>query len=69
MSALACVCGLVISLAVTRLLSRMLYGVSPIDPVTLSSVVAIVLAVATLAAAVPATRAAFTQPMRTLRED
>jgi ABC-type antimicrobial peptide transport system permease subunit len=68
-SALACVCGLAISLAVTRLLSRMLYGVSPIDPVTLSSVVAIVLAVATLAAAVPATRAAFTQPMRTLRED
>jgi predicted permease len=68
-SALACVCGLALSLAVTRLLSRMLYGVSPIDPITLSSVVAIVLAVAALAAAIPATRAAFTQPMRTLREE
>ena len=68
-SALACLCGLALSLAVTRLLSRMLYGVSPIDPVTLSSVVALVLGVASLAALVPATRAAFTQPMRTLRED
>ena len=68
-SALACLCGLALSLAVTRLLSRMLYGVSPIDPVTLSSVVALVLGVASLAALVPATRAAFMQPMRTLRED
>jgi predicted permease len=68
-SAVACLCGLALSLAVTRLLSRMLYGVSPTDPVTLSSVVALVLGVASLAALVPATRAAFTQPMRTLRED
>jgi putative ABC transport system permease protein len=68
-SAVGCLCGLALSLAVTRLLSRMLYGVSPLDPVTLSSVVAIVLGVASLAALVPATRAAFTQPMRTLRED
>ena len=68
-SALACVCGLAVSLAVTRLLSRMLYGVSPVDPITLSSVVGLVLGVATLAALIPATRAAFTQPMRTLREE
>ena len=68
-SGVACLCGLALSLAVTRLLSRMLYGVSPTDPVTLSGVVALVLLVATLAALVPAARAAFVQPMRTLREE
>jgi hypothetical protein len=36
---------------------RWLYGVSPTDSITLTSVVGIVLAVATIAAAVPALRA------------
>jgi putative ABC transport system permease protein len=66
---LACVCGLVLSIAFTRALSGMLYGVSPSDPLTLSSVIAIVLIVAVLAALVPATRAALVEPMRTLREE
>jgi hypothetical protein len=66
---LACVCGLVLSIAFTRALSGMLYGVSPSDPLTLSSVIAIVLVVAVLAALVPATRAALVEPMRTLREE
>jgi ABC-type lipoprotein release transport system permease subunit len=47
----------------------MLYGVSPSDPVTLSSVIAIVLVVAGLAALVPATRAALVEPMRVLRDE
>jgi len=47
----------------------MLYGVSASDPATLSSVVAIVLGVAVLAALVPAARAAFIEPMRILREE
>jgi putative ABC transport system permease protein len=63
----ACLCGLVLSLAFTRVLSNMLYGVSASDPVTLSSVIAIVLVVAGLAALVPATRAALVEPMRVLR--
>ena len=66
---LACICGLVLSIAFTRALSGMLYGVSPSDPLTLSSVIAIVLVVAALAALVPATRAALVEPMRTLREE
>ena len=66
---LACVCGLVLSIAFARALSAMLYAVSPSDPLTLSSVVAIVLVVAALAALVPATRAALLEPMRTLREE
>jgi putative ABC transport system permease protein len=66
---LACVCGLALSVAFTRVLSGMLYGVSPSDPATLFSVVAIVLAVAALAAFIPAARAAFLPPMRALREE
>jgi putative ABC transport system permease protein len=68
-AAMACVIGILLSLAITGALSRMLYGVSPSDPVTLVSVIAIVLAVATLSALIPAARAAFMQPMRTLREE
>jgi ABC-type antimicrobial peptide transport system permease subunit len=68
-AALASLCGLMLSLALTRVLSHMLYGVSPSDPVTLSSVIAIVLVVAGLAALVPATRAALVDPMRVLRDD
>jgi predicted permease len=68
-SAFACLCGLALSLVVTRLLSSMLFGVSPIDATTLVGVVTVVLLVAALAATIPATRAAFIQPMRTLREE
>jgi putative ABC transport system permease protein len=66
---IACACGLVLSVTFARALSGMLYGVSPLDPATLSGVAGIVLVVTTLAALIPATRAAFTQPMRALRED
>jgi putative ABC transport system permease protein len=66
---IACACGLALSIAFSRALSGMLYGVSPLDPVTLSSVAGIAMVVTTLAALIPAVRAAFTQPMRTLRED
>ncbi|HZM92735.1 MAG TPA: ABC transporter permease [Vicinamibacterales bacterium] len=65
----ACVGGLVLSLAFARALSGMLYGVSSSDPVTLSSVVGIVLTVAALASFVPAARAAFVEPMRILRSE
>ena len=65
----ACLSGVVLSLAVGGTLSRLLYGVSPSDPATLASVVVIVLVVATLAALIPATRAALLEPIRTLREE
>jgi len=66
---IACACGLALAIAFARVLSGMLYGVSPLDPATLSSVAGIVLAVTALAALIPAVRAAFTQPMRALREE
>lgn len=68
-SAVACVCGLALSLVLTPLMAGLLYGVSATDATTMVGVVAIVLLVATLAAMIPATRAAFIQPMRTLREE
>jgi ABC-type lipoprotein release transport system permease subunit len=50
-------------------MTGLLYGVSPTDATTMVVVVACVLLVAMLSAMIPATRAAFIQPMRTLRED
>jgi putative ABC transport system permease protein len=65
----ACLCGLALSAMLTRLMAGLLYGVSATDATTMVAVAAIVLIVATLAATIPATRAAFIQPMRTLREE
>ncbi|HEY9462964.1 MAG TPA: FtsX-like permease family protein, partial [Vicinamibacterales bacterium] len=68
-SAVACGCGLALSIAFTTLLSGMLYGVTRFDLTTLSGVVLVVLTVATIASLVPASRAAFMSPMRALREE
>ena len=57
------------SLAFTRLLSGMLYGVSPTDPATLAAVVLGVLGVSAVAALVPAVRAARLEPIEVLRDE
>ena len=67
--AIASVAGLGLALVFTRSLATMLYGVTPADPATLTGVIAVVVTVASLAAVVPAARAAFMSPMRALRED
>ena len=59
--------GLVGSLALTRLLSSLLYGISPRDPVTLIAVGAILSGVAFLACYIPARRAAGIDPTIALR--
>jgi putative ABC transport system permease protein len=66
---IATVCGLGLALLFTRSLSTMLYGVTPTDPPTLAGVIVLVVAVAGVAAIIPATRAAFMSPMRALREE
>lgn len=66
---IAAACGLLLALIFTQSLSTMLYGVTPADPVTLVGVVSLVIVVASAAAIVPAVRAAFTAPMRALREE
>ncbi len=57
------------SLALTRFLEAMLFGVTPTDPVTFGSVTAALLGVSLLAAYVPARRAAGTDPMEALRQE
>ena len=67
--AVAAVIGLVGSLAVSRGLSSMLFGVSGGDPLTTAAVVAAVLAVAVWGALLPSLRASRVDPMVALRQD
>ena len=53
----------------TELLAGMLYGVSRVDPLSLGAVIALVATVGTVAALVPALRAARVDPMNVLREE
>ena len=52
-----------------RLIASLLYGIAPDDPVAISVVVAVLLAVATAATLMPAWRAARVDPMIALRVD
>jgi putative ABC transport system permease protein len=61
--------GLVLSLAAMRLLSTMLYGVRPTDPLTFAGSSALVILVALAASWLPARRAASIDPMRSLRTE
>jgi len=68
-SFLGCLAGSVLAAAFARVLSGMLYGVSPTDITTLSAVVLVVLLVAAVASLSPAIRAASVEPMQVLREE
>jgi putative ABC transport system permease protein len=68
-SAAGCAAGIALAWAFTGILAGMLFGVSPTDPATLGSVVALVLGVSAMASVVPAIRAARVEPMEVLRED
>jgi predicted permease len=59
--------GILAALGVTRLLSSLLYGVEPTDPLTFASVLLILASVAALATYLPARRAARVDPMVALR--
>ena len=68
-SAIASIAGLALSLALSRALRGMLYGVSTVDPLIFVGVVVIVLSIAALAALIPAVRAARVDPMHVLRDN
>ena len=59
--------GLVCSMALTRLITKMLYGIRPDDPITFIVVPAILISVALLASYLPARRASKVDPMAALR--
>ena len=61
--------GMVMTLACSRVVARLLFGVSVADPLTLLSVAPVLSAVALMACAVPAWRAARVDPMNALRSE
>ncbi|MFL6350812.1 MAG: ABC transporter permease [Bryobacteraceae bacterium] len=63
------VSGIVAAFLLSRLLSKMLVGVTATDPLTFAGVVLLVLIVAVTASSVPAWRAARIDPIRTLRAE
>ena len=61
--------GVVMSLGLTRLMSKLLYGVSATDPVTFVSVSLLLIVVALLACWLPARRATLVDPIEALRSE
>jgi putative ABC transport system permease protein len=61
--------GGVLAAVMSRLLSRLLYGTSPFDPVAFTTTAAVLLAVALLACYLPARRAAGADPLTALRSE
>jgi predicted permease len=69
LSALGIVAGIVAALWLTRILASMLVDVQATDPMTFVSMAMLFLAIAVVACAIPAARAARLQPVIALRED
>jgi predicted permease len=61
--------GLAAALALSRLISSLIFGVRPTDPLTFSAVAVLLVAVGIVANIVPAYRATRIEPVRTLRDE
>ena len=62
-------CGLIAAVALTRLMSSLLFGVSPLDPLTYGVVSVVLAGAAQLATYVPARRATLVEPVDALRAE
>jgi len=69
LSAAGLAIGLVAALAVTRLMSSLLFGIGSTDVVTYVAAAAVILAAAALATYLPARRASAIDPVETLKAD
>ena len=69
LTAIGMAIGLLISFAVTRLLSGLLYGIKASDPLTYCAITLFLLAVAFGACLLPSRRAASVEPMQALRAE
>jgi putative ABC transport system permease protein len=61
--------GLAIALGLGRVVSSLIFGVRPTDPLTFAAVASLLVAVGVLATIVPAYRATRVEPVRTLRDE
>ena len=69
LTAIGVVIGLAMSLAVSELLTNLLVGVSPRDPLVYTFVILLLGGISMLACYVPARRAARVDPLLALRQD
>lgn len=69
LTAAGAVFGFAGALMALRAMRSLLFGVSPIDPITLGAVVGVTCVVAVVAAYLPARRATLVDPMRSLRQE
>jgi predicted permease len=69
LAAIGVAIGLAAAVALTRLMSSLLFGVGSLDPLTYVGALLVILAAAALASYVPARRAAMIDPVETLRAE
>ncbi len=68
-AAIGCVVGGCLALGFTRMISGLLFGITPLDSIAWAVVMLVVLIVAAVASLIPAIRAASVEPMRALRDE
>ena len=69
LAAIGILCGLTVAIALTRLMSSLLFEVNPIDPLTYLAVCLSLTGAAVLASYIPALRATAVNPVTALRAE